>query len=149
MKIFISALFLFLLAACDPTDLRQKAIQDVLRTDKEMCKRAVEAGFNRALMENAGDGFVKLSNGSYPIVGKLAFSEKITGKPDLKTITWFPEDADASRSGDLGYSWGNWKFASGDTTYYGNYVTIWKKDTDGKWRMLLDGGNSTPKPKDQ
>jgi ketosteroid isomerase-like protein len=145
---FLFPVFL-LLIACSHADLRQDAINEILHTDKEMSKKASEVGFNRTLMEYACDGFVKLNNGSFPVVGKLAFSERFLSRPDIKTISWAPEEAESSASGDLGYSWGNWKFVTPDTTYYGNYVTIWKKDTGGKWRMLLDGGNSTPKPKDE
>jgi ketosteroid isomerase-like protein len=134
------------LLACNPVDLRTKAIEDILATDKAMSKEALEKGFNQALAGNADDAFVKLGNGSYPITGKLDFIERMREKPVIKTISWEPEDAEASKAGDLGYSWGNWKFVAEDTTYYGNYVTVWKKDTDGKWKMLLDGGNDTPAP---
>ncbi len=32
------------------------------------------------------------------------------------------------------------------TTTYGNYVTVWKRQPDGKWKYVLDGGNTTPAP---
>jgi hypothetical protein len=32
-----------------------------------------------------------------------------------------------------------------DTVEYGNYVTIWKRFPDGRWKYVLDGGNDTPK----
>lgn len=135
-----------LLFACNPADLRTKAIEDILAADKAMSKTAQEKGFNQALAENADDAFIKLGNGSYPITGKLDFIERMREKPVIKNISWEPEDAEASKAGDLGYSWGNWKFVAEDTTLYGNYVTVWKKGADGKWRMLLDGGNNTPAP---
>jgi hypothetical protein len=135
--------------ACSSPDARQRSIEEILQADNHLSKRAGEIGFNHALMENSADGFTKLSNGSFPVVGKLAFSEKFLVGPDIKTITWQPEEAEASASGDLGYSWGDWKFVTPDTIYYGNYITVWKKNAEGKWTLLLDGGNSTPKPKDQ
>lgn len=138
--------FCLAFAACDPVDLKTKAVEGIMAADKAMCKRAGEIGFNRALAEYACDGFVKLNNGGFPDEGKLAFVEKIAAMKPNTNVIWEPLDAEASKSGDLGYSWGNWKFVLPDTTYYGNYVTVWKKDTDGKWKMLLDGGNDTPKP---
>jgi ketosteroid isomerase-like protein len=62
--------------------------------------------------------------------------------------------ADISSSGDLGYTFGNWQIfvkggpTSKDTTIYGNYISIWKKQADGSWKYELDGGNVTPKPED-
>ena len=63
-------------------------------------------------------------------------------------MTWEPVKAEVARSGELGYSWGNWKFVKTDTTFYGNYFTVWKRQKGGKWKVALDGGNSTPALKD-
>lgn len=30
---------------------------------------------------------------------------------------------------------------------YGKYNTIWKKQRDGTWKVVLDMGNSSPEPK--
>jgi len=69
-----------------------------------------------------------------------------SGKTDTKNISWEPFKAEASSSGDMGYSLGNWKMTTPDTTYYGNYYTIWKRLTDGAWKFVVDGGNNTPAP---
>jgi hypothetical protein len=39
---------------------------------------------------------------------------------------------------------GNWKYVTPDTTMYGLYYTIWKRQTDGKWKWSVDGGNNMP-----
>src|SRR5690606_26816421 len=109
-------------------------------------KLASQVGFNNVLLSVADSTFVKLGNGQLPIVGRTAFANSFDKNKDIKTITWYPVNAEVAKSGELGYSWGNWQFITQDTTYYGNYVTIWKKQSDGSWKMLLDGGNSTPKP---
>jgi ketosteroid isomerase-like protein len=54
--------------------------------------------------------------------------------------------AEASISGDMGYTFGNWKFTKKDRVMYGNYSTIWKKQVNGSWKFVCDGGNITPKP---
>jgi ketosteroid isomerase-like protein len=69
-----------------------------------------------------------------------------TGNPGTKGISWEPYKAEASSSGDLGYTLGNWKLVTPDTTYYGNYYTAWKKGKDGTWKWVVDGGNNTPAP---
>ena len=30
--------------------------------------------------------------------------------------------------------------------HYGKYVTIWKKQADGSWKVAMDTGNSSPEP---
>ncbi len=138
----------FLFCACSPADeVRTKAIEEIMATDKAVSKTASTIGFNHALLHFAGDGFVKLTEGAYPIIGKLAFSEKIMAQKDITTLTWEPVEAEASQSGDLGFSWGNWKLVMTDTTIYGNYFSAWKKNKNGSWGMVLDGGNNTPAAK--
>lgn len=124
-----------------------KSGQQIIVADKDASTLASEIGFNNALLSVADSSFVKLGNGQLPIIGKTAFANSFDKNNDIKTITWNPINAAVARSGELGYSWGNWQFKTQDTTYYGNYVTIWKKKEDGKWKMILDGGNSTPNPK--
>ena len=105
---------------------------------------AEKEGFFKAIIFYADDDMVKFSDGQFPVVGKMTFIEKYGDKAGPKTLTWEPIDAEVANSGELGYTWGNWKFVQKDTTYYGNYFTVWKKQIDGKWKVVLDGGNSTP-----
>lgn len=64
---------------------------------------------------------------------------------DSTSLTWVPSFADASLSGDLGYSWGIWT-ASGRTPdgksaqRRGIYLTAWRRQADGHWKFVFDGG---------
>jgi ketosteroid isomerase-like protein len=58
---------------------------------------------------------------------------------------------DAYVSGDLGYTYGVWKSSrpgedGKPEVSYGKYVTIWRKQHNGVWRLALDIGNSSPAP---
>jgi ketosteroid isomerase-like protein len=58
-----------------------------------------------------------------------------------------------SESGDLAYSFGNYEFRSigkdgKPTTEHGKYTSIWKKQKDGRRKVVLDMGNSSLEPKD-
>lgn len=145
--IFISSLVLFGCSKRNVTD-KETLKNEIVKADKEMSDLAELEGFSAALLENADENFVKLSEGSHPVIGKISFEELTKNNPGPKTLTWEPIFTDVAESGDLGYSWGNWKFVLPDTVYYGNYFTVWKKQPDGTWKMTLDGGNGTPKPSD-
>ncbi|HMQ68553.1 MAG TPA: nuclear transport factor 2 family protein [Ignavibacteria bacterium] len=136
--------FPFLQDKKDDKDLMK---QEIIEADIAMSDLAEKEGFIVALSKNASEDFVKLGEGSYPVIGKKEFDKKFEGKTGPKTLTWKPEKADVSESGDLGYTWGYWKFEMPDTTVYGNYFTVWKKQSEGIWKMELDGGNSVPGPK--
>ena len=69
---------------------------------------------------------------------------------DFKLV-WHPDKLGIARSGELGYSSGTylWTFkdASGkpisDT---GKYLTVWKRQADGSWKVLFDTFNTDLPP---
>ena len=66
-------------------------------------------------------------------------------------LTWQPTMAFASASGDLGYTLGTWQSrryndAGAGQISTGKYVTIWRKQADGAWKVVFDGGNPDTKP---
>jgi ketosteroid isomerase-like protein len=140
-------LFLLALISCkQPTDTKQLE-NEIARTDKAMSDLATHVGFLKAILLYADDDIVKFNSGSYPVIGKKDLEELYQDNSGPKTLTWEPLKAEVAKSGELGYTWGNWKFKQKDTTFYGNYFTVWKLQKDGTWKVALDGGNSTPPPK--
>ena len=89
--------------------------------------------------------------------GKEAISQVFAGFfaiPGIK-LNWHPTKIGVARSGELGYSTGvyemSFKDPSGKTVNdRGKYVTVWKKQSDGSWKVLNDIFNSdlpaTPVP---
>jgi uncharacterized protein (TIGR02246 family) len=68
-------------------------------------------------------------------------------------LTWEPSRVEMAASGDLGYTYGRYeskrKRPDGSvTTRKGCYVTIWRKEKDGAWRVVLDIGSPDPPPAD-
>ncbi len=57
-------------------------------------------------------------------------------------IEWWPTFAGVARSGELGFTTGP---AARDQEGYGHYFTVWRRQTDGQWRWVYDGGsNASP-----
>jgi len=70
--------------------------------------------------------------------------------PDFK-LEWHPDQVAVARSGELGYTSGTytWTFkdASGKpASDKGKYLTVWKKQKDGSWTVLLDMFNTDLPP---
>jgi ketosteroid isomerase-like protein len=147
MKILIASCFIMLSLSCSRLSDTEQLKEEIIRTDKAMSDLAAKEGFLKSILFYADENIVKLNDGAYPIVGKKVFEESYANKPGPKSLTWEPLNVEAAESGELGYTWGNWKFIGKDTTLYGNYFTVWKKQKDGSWKVALDGGNSTPPPK--
>jgi len=129
----------------------QKLKDEVLKTDIAFNKMCQTEGFSKAFIEFAAADVILMRQNQFPIVGFDALKDRFSKLTSQPKLSWYPRKADASASGDLGYTFGNWelvsKTASGsDTTSYGVYITVWKKQINGKWKYVFDGGNDTPKP---
>jgi uncharacterized protein (TIGR02246 family) len=63
------------------------------------------------------------------------------GVPGIK-LSWQAQVVRGSRSGDLAFSYGSWEIEQGPngqkTKRNGVYVFIWKRQVDGKWKVLVD-----------
>jgi ketosteroid isomerase-like protein len=69
---------------------------------------------------------------------------------DSGLLSWEPVYAEISSSGELGYTTGPWEFRryaeDAEAASYGHYVSIWRKQADGSWRVILDLGNVYDRP---
>jgi ketosteroid isomerase-like protein len=66
------------------------------------------------------------------------------------SLMWRPVFAAISRSSDLGYTTGpaEWRREKSDEKPfgYGQYISIWKKQKDGSWKVAVDVGGEVPGP---
>ena len=83
-----------------------------------------------------------LRSGHNPIVGKAAIDFLNPINDSSFTLTWVPSAVFASMFGDMGYTYGIYTYKDRDTTSYGTYVSIWKRQPDGSWKYVLDTGNA-------
>ena len=120
--------------------------------------RDAELAFAQASKARGADAWAEVfadsgvqMNPGHNYVGKEAVRALMA--PDLADTThllsWTPTTVDVSASGDLGYTMGRWQVApraGGTPLLQGSYVTIWKKQPDGAWKVVLDAGNADPAP---
>jgi ketosteroid isomerase-like protein len=118
----------------------------------------LEARFAKDVAEHGGAAFaewfaddgVVLGNGATPVVGKVAIAKSAAWSPKDYQLTWTPTDAAMGPSGDMGYTWGHFEGHSKDAngnpvSTSGRYMTIWRKQPDGNWKVILDAGaNDAP-----
>jgi ketosteroid isomerase-like protein len=99
------------------------------------------------------DDAVTLSNGKAPLVGKAAIAADTNWSPANYQLTWTPEGGRMSPAGDMGFTWGHYEGhyknrdgSPGVTS--GRYMTVWKKQADGSWKVALDASNNEPPKKE-
>ena len=117
----------------------------------------LEAKFAKATAEGGGKAFatwfaedgVSLANGQAPVHGHDAIAKQATWSAKDYQLIWTPTDAVMSPTGDMGYTWGHYeghsRDADGNTKVTsGRYLTIWRKEPDGAWKVVLDASNDEP-----
>lgn len=100
--------------------------------------RDTRAAFLEALAE---DGLVFAPG---PTSGKRVWEAR---KPNKSRLEWAPELAEIAASGDLGYTSGPFRLTpegAEKPAVFGHYFTIWRKDADGKWKVVIDHGIGHP-----
>ncbi len=75
--------------------------------------------------------------------------EKIKSGEKMPALEWKPIFSFAAKSKDMAYNYGPYVYtlvgANGKPQkFYGYFVTVWKKQADGSWKFLYDGGNQSP-----
>jgi len=116
---------------------------EMMNADRAFSLMSEKQGLRKAYTEFIDSNGVLLRPGALPMAGGDAV-DYITQSNDTSFLmTWEPKDASISASGDMGYTYGVYslKPKAEDSVYYGSYVTIWKKQADGRWKFVLQSGN--------
>jgi ketosteroid isomerase-like protein len=110
---------------------------------------ATAIGTGRAFGEFAAETAQIFSAPGELITGPRAISESFGGSDDKTSLVWHPVAGEVAKSGDLGFTVGNAVFnglrADGAAvTRYSKYLTVWRKQRDGSWKYVVDGGSARP-----
>jgi len=146
---------LWLAVACRPAandqQNSQQDLQSLLATDREWAKVASDGKNADSVLAYWTEDARVVMPGAPILAGKPAIRGMVEGS--MKTpgfhITWTPDSGVVSRSGDLGYTYGTNEFTAPDSTgklvtTRGRYLTVWRKDSDGRWRCVEDIASPGP-----
>lgn len=153
----LSLLALTCLAACVPTvrpnpePIRDGPLQDELfAADRAYARAVADSGLAAWTARFApdiakpGNGGLVLLRGIDPIAG----NDKALFADASRLLTWEPTDAAAYADRETGVTVGRYavvrRTARTDTLSRGRYLTLWRKQPDGRWKILLDTGWSEP-----
>jgi ketosteroid isomerase-like protein len=126
------------------------------RFDRAASRRAVQEvdrDLSRASESRKIDAFTALldtdtvfiSESGPPARGHAAVRAKwaMFFDPAGPSLTWEPYEGEVGSEGDLGYTRGKFLFQGKDgsgtpVTERGEYLSIWRKQQDGTWRLVVD-----------
>jgi ketosteroid isomerase-like protein len=122
----------------------------LMQTSRDWAKAAASGDIERILSYWA-DSAIVLEPDQHAHIGKAAIREMVRASLKIPkfSITWGPETAVISKSGDMGYLIEHSRITFADSTgkvhtQFGKMVTIWRKDASGAWKCVVDTWNSSP-----
>ena len=114
----------------------------LLDADRDFAADVAEGGADAWATWFAEDGAM-IREGVGEVRGRAAIRESVAylDRPGV-ALSWEPDRADLATSGDLGWTTGRYTFrATPDSPpSRGRYVSIWTKEPDGSWKVVMDLG---------
>jgi ketosteroid isomerase-like protein len=121
------------------------ALAEMVEAERAFAARALVAGWKQAFLEYFADEAVGFQAGAAGLA-----KEQISQAPDPpkdSALLWEPRYGDIASSGELGYLTGpSTSRAAGRPDRHQTYASVWKRQRDGSFKVVLDVGVQTPKP---
>lgn len=116
-------------------------LDDVRLADVAFAERAAEAGYHLAFVEYLADDAVLFRPEAVGGQQWLAANDPAPGR-----LEWRPSAAAAACTGRLAVTSGPWRYANdeGGEPAAGHYLSVWRLEQDGQWRVILDHGIDHP-----
>lgn len=132
-------LSLFLVSSAVAADA---GLESLVKTERAFAKMAGEKGTREAFLTYLAEDSVIFD--PTPIPARPSYQNR---QPSPALLSWDPSMADCSC--DMGYTTGPWEWSpkAGEApAAYGNFLSVWKRQKDGTWKVILDAGVENPKP---
>ena len=117
------------------------AAHEIIDTELAFERRSEQAGPAAAMRDfmDPADGLSFA--GGEPARGAAAIFQAHGGGKPAGTLTWSPAEVFAAAAGDMGATWGHFRFTppGKNPPITGRYVTVWRKQ-HGQWRGIIDIG---------
>ena len=132
---------------CAPGSDPAEARRTLMEADVAFARETAERGVEGWVSFFTADGILFSDHGRADGADAIRETMAPAFTDPARSLTWRPTEAFASASADLGYTIGRWELITrdpdGGTTVgaSGNYVTIWRRELDGSWKVAVDIGN--------
>jgi len=154
IRLGLAAAILLFVAACatplPPTTPRQPTDADrdsLAASELAFAKRSVEQGMRAAFIEYFADDGINFA----PDPGNTR--ARYRARPEAIEpfiLDWHPAIAAVARAGDLGFTTGPYAITGRAPAVrelaQGMFFSVWRRQPDGDWRVIVDGGAPTRAP---
>jgi ketosteroid isomerase-like protein len=123
-----------------------ESLAQMVETERAFAARALVIGWKDAFLEYFALSAVGFADGQ-PGSAREQLAKNPDPPKDLQLI-WEPRYGDVAASGELGYLTGPVRnirtSRDGGKPRFSNYASVWKRQKDGSFRVVMDVGVNTP-----
>lgn len=148
MTFLPTALWLTLLATAAPTPAtprHEAELDSLIASERAFSQYSVDHGMRDAFLAYLAKESVLMH--PLPVKGRALWEGR---QPSPATLIWEPSYAEVSGGGDLGVTTGPWELrppaGAADLVLHGHFISVWRKQDDGTWKVEVDLGGSHDKP---
>ena len=132
-----------------PMARRTGALEAIRAADARFSADARKFGTGQAFGRYAAADAQMFSGPGEFITGPRAIAASFGPPTEKNSLVWHPLHGEVSEAGDMGYTVGNAVSTNEredgqKLVAYSKYLTVWKKQRDGNWRYVVDGGSARP-----
>jgi ketosteroid isomerase-like protein len=124
---------------------KKAALESMVATEKAFAATCLKVGIRASFLQFFADSALAFSPEPF-IYKQIVAKQPPQADPLARTLKWDPVAGDISASGDLGYLMGPSTMTDNtpkkSPTQYGFYLSIWKKQGDGTWKVIIDIGST-------
>ncbi len=150
-RLVLAAAVAFVIGACATPQTPRRATdagrESVAASERAFARQSVEHGMRAAFLEYFADDGINFAPGP----GNTR--ERFRARPDAIepfVLDWHPAITAVARAGDLGFTTGPFTITGRAPAVrepaQGVFLSVWRRQADGNWRVIVDGGVSTNAP---
>lgn len=142
-----SNLFSFNKGKESETSIEKNIITDLAQTELAFAEDSKNFGQKYAFLKFFADDAIMFNPG--PVNGKELLNS--INEPPGKLL-WYPSFSLVSAAEDLGVDLGPWerkKTLEAEPLRQGTFASVWRKQADGSWKLILDLGVENPQNKNE
>lgn len=133
-----------LLIVSAPAEEPGPILKSLIEAERSFARMSVEQGTHAAFLRNLAKDAVLFRPG--PVPGREWMRDH---PPENSVLSWEPSYAEVSGAGDMGFTTGPYEYrgtGNNRAIGYGHFVTVWKRQADGAWKVAIDFGAPHAKP---
>jgi ketosteroid isomerase-like protein len=124
------------------------ALESLVNAERAFAKAATQKGIRDSFLEFFADDAIAFSPAPISATARL---RSRPGRPFSEyELQWEPRAGDIAASGELGWLTGPSTFidhtSATPTPHHGNYLSVWRRQSGGPWRVFIDVGSDPPQP---